>query len=42
MGSGITPPAPEIGWPPPSNMSEKLEIARDRGKDSAANLSLVE
>jgi hypothetical protein len=30
------------GWPPPSNMSEKLEIARDRGKDSAANLSLVE
>jgi hypothetical protein len=28
MGSGITPPAPEIGWPPPSNMSEKLTASR--------------
>src|SRR5260370_17809237 len=28
MGSGITPPAPEIGWPPPSNMSDKLTAKR--------------
>src|SRR5258708_33442816 len=28
MASGITPPAPEIGWPPPSNISEKLTARR--------------
>jgi hypothetical protein len=28
MGSGITPPAPEIGWPPPSNISDRLAATR--------------
>src|SRR5437879_5966523 len=28
MGSGITPPAPEIGWPPPSNIRERLTANR--------------
>src|SRR5260370_38467325 len=28
IASGITPPAPEIGWPPPSNMSERLTANR--------------
>ena len=28
IGSGMTPPAPEIGCPPPSNMSERLTANR--------------
>src|SRR5580704_4429477 len=28
IGSGITPPAPEIGWPPPSNIKDKLTASR--------------
>src|SRR6266436_2925115 len=28
MGSGMTPPAPEIGWPPASNIREKLTARR--------------
>jgi hypothetical protein len=28
IGSGMTPPAAEMGWPPASNMSEKLTARR--------------
>src|SRR5437879_13492508 len=28
IGSGMTPPAPEIGWPPASNIREKLTARR--------------
>jgi len=28
IGSGMTPPAPDICWPPPSNMSERLTASR--------------
>src|SRR5215470_17618658 len=28
IGSGMTPGAPDIGWPPPSNISETLTASR--------------
>src|SRR5882762_6217994 len=38
MGSGITPPAPEIGCPPASNINEKLTAKRARFGHTASGI----